>query len=132
MLEQLAQWIERLEPYTSYRIVLSFVLGAITLYTVAEALISLRSFLIILRNLDAMAQEKRVFDYARIALDPSFGPSSQTTIKSKPGSLLRHLVIMATLKAFDRKTLRLCWRELALIGVLLSACIAAYIYIYST
>lgn len=131
MLEQLIESLARLEPYTSYRVALSFVLGAITLYTLVEALISVRSFFKILDGLDALSHERRMFDSVRLSVEPGLDLSKMPPHKSKPGRALRLMVLNAAIKVVDLEQAKRCWRELTLIALLLPACVVAYAYIYS-
>ncbi len=131
MLEQLGQWLENLEPYTSYRASLGFVLGAVFVYTVIEAVISLRAFFHILRGLDDLARQRRLFDAARLAVSPDLDLSGLPGRQSRPGSALRLMVVNAALRAVSLDGLRRCAPELALIALLTPACIAAYWYVFT-
>ncbi|MCC6573386.1 MAG: hypothetical protein IT462_06300 [Planctomycetes bacterium] len=131
MIEQLLESMEHLEPYTSYRVALSFVLGAITLYTLVEAAISVRSFFRILEGLDTISRERRLFDSVRLSVNPEIDLTKLPPHKSKPGRALRLMVLTAAIKVVDRNSLKRCWGELALIALLAPACVAAYVYIYS-
>lgn len=132
MLDQLGQWLEGLEPYTSYRVTLGFVLGAIFVYTLVEAAISLRAFFNILRGLDDLARQRRLFDAARLAVSPALDLSALPPRRSRPGSALRLMVVNAALRAVSLDGLRRCAPELGLIALLTPACVAAYWYVFTT
>lgn len=120
-----------IEPYASFRFTLGLVLTGLTVYVMVNSAISLRQFYAFLNDLDKQAKGQRLLDPARLALDPNTDLSKLPPLKARPGRIIRNAVAIAWLRLFSWRTLRLHWREFALIALLGAACLPAYWYVFA-
>ncbi|MBE7492440.1 MAG: hypothetical protein HS108_11865 [Planctomycetes bacterium] len=124
-------FLERLEPYTSYRYVLGLVLGGLTLYFVVTSLASLRQLGALLRDLNSLASQGRILDEARLAVDPNCDLKALPTLKSKPGRAVRLLLLLAVLRVLSPRSLARLWPELLAVAVLAALSLWAYVYVFT-
>lgn len=125
------EFLERLEPYTSYRYILGLVLGGLTLYFVITSLISMRQISGLLHDLNQLASQGRILDDARLALDPGCDLKHLPTLKAKPGRLVKMMLLLAVLKMTRFSSLRRLWPELAAVAVLLALSVWSYVYVFT-
>jgi hypothetical protein len=120
-----------LEPYASFRFTLGLVLTGLTIYVMVNSAISVRQFYALMHDFDQQAKGQRLLDQARLALDPCIDLSKSPRLQARPGRIIRNYVALAWLRLFSLRTLRLHWREFALIVLLAAACVPAYWYVFA-
>jgi len=123
-------FLQSLEPYTSYRYALGLVLGGLTLWFVVSGVLSLRQMAAMLRDFNRLASEVRVLDDARLALDPDFDLSSLPTLKARPGRTVKFMFMLAALKVLSPRSLARMAPELIAVGVLIAANAWALWYVF--
>lgn len=124
-------FLERLEPYTSYRYVLGLVLGGLTLYFVVTSLVSLRELAGLLRDFNNLASQGRILDEARLAIDPKCDLKALPTLKSRPGRVVKLILLIAVLKVLRPSSLAKLGPELAAVAVLGALSLWAYVYVFT-
>jgi hypothetical protein len=129
--QELIEFLESAEPYTSYRYVLGLVLGGLTLYFVYTGYASIRNFQGLLRDLNRQVHEQRVFNDVRVMLEPGFDISTVPPLKAQPGRIIKLSVLSACLRLISFRTLRAVWLELIGVVVLGAATMVAYWYVFT-
>ncbi|MBK9973539.1 MAG: hypothetical protein IPP14_01995 [Planctomycetes bacterium] len=124
-------FLEKLEPYTSYRYILGLVLGGLTLYFVVTSLLSLRQLAALLRDFNNLAAQGRVLDDARLALDPGCDLKHLPTLKAKPGRIVKMMLLLAVLKVLRPASLVRLWPELTAVTVLAVLSAWSYVYVFT-
>lgn len=120
-----------LEPYASFRFTLGLVLTGLTLYVMVNSAISVRQFYALMHDFDKQAKGQRLFDQARLALDPDFDLTKAPRLKVRPGRIVRNYVALAWLRLFSWRTVLRHWREFGLIVLLSAACVPFYWYVFA-
>ncbi|MBX3475352.1 MAG: hypothetical protein KF754_13310 [Planctomycetes bacterium] len=124
-------FLERLEPYTSYRYILGLVLGGLTLYFVVTSLVSLKQLAGLLRDFNNLASQGRVLDDARLAIDPNCDLRHLPTLKSRPGRVVKLMLLIAVLKQLRPSSLARLWPEFVAVAVLGGLSLWAYVYVFT-
>jgi hypothetical protein len=124
-------FIERLEPYASYRYILGLVLGGLTLYFVVTSLLSLRQLAGLLRDFNNLASQGRVLDDARLAIDAHCDLKHLPTLKAKPGRVIKLILLIAVLKVLRPASLARLWPELTAVTVLTVLSVWSYMYVFT-
>ena len=130
-MQDLVEFLESAEPYTSYRYGLGLVLSGMTLYFVYTAYASIRNFQGLLRDLNRQVHEQRVFNDVRVMVEPGFDISTVPPLKAQPGRIIKLSVLSAVLKLLSFRTLRAVWLDLSGVVVLTAAIIVAYWYVFT-
>lgn len=123
-------FLQSLEPYTSYRYTLGLVLGGLTLWFVLTGLLALREYSAMLRDFNRLASQIRVLDDARVALDPGFDLSKLPTLKARPGRTVKLMIILAALRVLSPRSLARMAPELIAVALLATASAWALWYVF--
>jgi hypothetical protein len=123
-------FLQSLEPYTSYRYVLGLVLGGLTGWFVLTGVLSLRQFAAMLRDFNRLASEARVFDDARLALDPDYDLSKVPKLKARPGRVVKLMALRAVLRLLSPRSLARMAPEVIVVGALVAANTWALWYVF--
>ena len=125
------EWLEQIEPYTSYRYFIGLVLSGITVYLGINAWLSIRSMTGLLHDLDAQAASSRLFDEVREVLEPGVDLSALPPTRARPGRIIRLIVMSAALRVFGFRSLIRLAPELMACTLLAAACLVAYYYVFT-
>jgi hypothetical protein len=124
-------FLEKLEPYTSYRFALGLVLAGMTLYWVITSLGGVRTLRAFMRDLNSQVNDERLFNDVRLDLDPDFDLSTLPRLQAKPGRIVKLELITVSVRMLSWRTLRRVWLELLGCGVLLPAVVYSYWAVFS-
>jgi hypothetical protein len=127
----MAEFLEKLEPYSSYRFVLGLVLTGLTVYWLVTSLGGLRNLRGFISDLNMQVNDERTFNDVRRALDPDCDLSLLAPLKAKPGRIVKLELIRVSLRLLSFRTLRRVWLELIGCAVLLPACAYSYWLVFS-
>lgn len=128
---RMPDFIERLEPYTSYRYILGLVLGGLTLYFVVTSLLSLRQLAGLLRDFNNLASQGRILDDARLAINENCDLKHLPTLKARPGRVVKLMLLIAVLKVLRPRSLARLWPELTAVTVLAALSVWSYLYVFT-
>lgn len=124
-------FLQSLEPYTSYRYILALVLGGLTLFFVVSGLIELRQLSGLLADFNRMAGKGRVLDEARLAVDPGCDLQQLPTLKAKPGRVVKLMLLLVVLRQFRLHNLLSLAPELVAIVLLGAGCVWSLEYVFT-
>ncbi len=124
-------FLESLEPYTSYRFALGLVLTGMTLYWVITSLGGVRTLRAFMRDLNVQVNDERLFNEMRLNLDPEFDLATLPRLNAKPGRIVKLELITVCVRMLSWRTLRRVWLELLGCAVLLPAAVYAYWVVFS-
>lgn len=124
-------FLNSVEPYTSYRYVLGLVLGGLFVYFAATAVMSLRNLKGLLDDLNRQVNENRLFDDVRIKLDPDFDLSKEKPLNAKPGRIIKLAMLSACLRLVSFRTFIYVLPELIAVTLLGTASAIAYYYVFT-
>ncbi|MBX3460519.1 MAG: hypothetical protein KF696_11245 [Planctomycetes bacterium] len=125
------EFLESLEPYSSYRFLLGLVLTGMTIYWLATSLGSLRSFRQFVRELNMQVNDERLMNDVRRIVDPEFDLSVLPPLKARPGQIVKLTLLSAVLRMVSFRTLCRVWPELVGCALLLPACGYSYWLVFS-
>ncbi len=120
------QFVETIEPYSSYRYVLALVLFGLTTWLVVSSILSLRGMRQLMLTVNRQMQSRRLLDDVRIMLDPDHDLSQSEPYRANTARIAKLAMLRALLRQFGWKTLRAVWLELVLLAALSLACVWAY------
>ncbi|MCA8936884.1 MAG: hypothetical protein KDB68_11860 [Planctomycetes bacterium] len=130
-MDDLANFLNSAEPYTSYRYVLGLVLTGLTVYYFYTGYASIRNMQGLLRDMNKQVNDQRLFDDVRLMLDPDYDVTHEKPLKAKPGRIIKLSVLSACLRLLSFRTLVYVFPELMGVIILGSAAIAAYWYVFT-
>lgn len=123
-------FLQSLEPYTSYRYMLGLVLGGLTVWFVVAGVLALRQYAAMMKDFNRLASEARVFDDARLALDPNYDLTKVPTLKAKPGRVVKMMAILAALRVLSPRSLARMAPELIAVALLAAGNVWALWYVF--
>lgn len=123
-------FLEKVEPYSSYRFLLGLALGGLTLWIVVSFLISIKHFYALLADLDRKAASRRLFDGARRSVRADVSLEGLPLPRARPGRALKLLLLTSLLRLLGPRTIKECWPEMLGIVLLGAACLAIYTYVF--
>jgi hypothetical protein len=124
-------FLESLEPYTSYRFALGLVLTGMTLYWVITSLGGVRTLRAFIRDLNTQVNDERMLNDVRLDLDPDFDVTTLPRLNAKPGRIIKLELLTVSVRMMSWRTLRRVWLELLGCAVLLPAAVYAYWVVFS-
>lgn len=124
-------FLEKLEPYSSYRFILGLVLTGMTIYWLITSLGSIRTFKAFVRDLNMQVNDQRLFSDVRKILEPEYDVSVLPPLKAKPGQIIKLTLITVVLRMAGWRTFKRVWPELLGCLLLAPACLYAYWLVFS-
>ena len=124
-------FVNSVEPYTSYRYVLGLVLTGLTVYFIVTAALSLKNLKGLLDDLNRQVNENRLFDDVRIKIDPDVDLSVEKPLKAKPGRIIKLAMLSACLRLLSFRTFIYVFPELLAVTLLAGASAVAYWYVFT-
>ncbi len=124
-------FLESLEPYTSYRFALGLVLAGMTIYWIVTGFGSFRNLREFMRDLNMQVNDQRLFNDVRIQLDPDCDLGGLPQLNAKPGRIIKLALLSACVRMLGWRTVRRVWLELAGCVLLAPACLYAYWLVFS-
>jgi hypothetical protein len=124
-------FLEKLEPYTSYRFALALVLAGLTGYFLWTSWAAWRNFQGLLEDLNEMTRGARLFDEARLLLYPDFLTETRPPLRARPGNIVRLALFGALARMLRPLNLLRLMPELLLLAAVSAACGVAYWHVFT-
>ncbi|MDC1141605.1 hypothetical protein OAU50_00815 [Planctomycetota bacterium] len=125
------EFLQSIEPYSSYRFIMGLVLTGLTIYMFAMSYVSFRNFKGFLAELNQNAKEQRVFDEVRKMIAEDYDVERNPTLTANPGRVIKLAAIEAALKVFTWRTAVRLMPEILSIIALATGCAVAYYFVFT-
>lgn len=124
------EFLQSVEPYSSYRFIMGLVLTGLTIYMLAMSYVSYRNFKGFLAELNENAKEQRVFDEVRVMISKEHDVTRHPTLTANPGRVIKLLAISAGLRVVTWRTVLQLLPEILCIIALGTGCVIAYYFVF--